>query len=126
MSSEPLKHSSNSTDTTSAFHFANRASISIRTPRHALHSFAIFTVAAIVSPSPKDVATTENISDSWFIGAFGMWWRGGVLEAWYQDVISRTGDEESWTSGVLGMKTLDRSRDFNGKLQYIPCLFHLI
>jgi hypothetical protein len=49
-----------------------------------------------------------------------------VLEAWYQDVISRTGDEESWTSGVLGMKTLDRSRDFNGKLQYIPCLFHLI
>lgn len=105
-------------DNGSPFHFANRASISIRTPRHALHSFAIFTVAAIVTPAKTGKDSVErgntSISDSWFIGAFGMWWRGGVLEAWYQDIVSRTGDEESWAAGVLGMKTLDRCDEFNG------------
>lgn len=56
------------------------------------------------------------ISDSWYIGAFGRWWRGGVLEAWYQDVIARSADEESWSSGILGMKSVDRSTDYNGIL----------
>jgi hypothetical protein len=92
------------------FHFANRASISLRTPKHVFHSFGIFTVAAMIplARSPQhDGHHGLKISDSWYIGAFGKWWRGGILEAWYQDVISRSKDEESWSSGILSMKSLD-------------------
>lgn len=102
------------------FHFVNHASISLRTPKHVFHSFAIFTIAAMVPLSQlaadPDTHRDWMISDSWYIGAFGKWWRGGVLEAWYQDVISRSKDEESWTSGILNMKRLDMSQaqDCNG------------
>ncbi|KAE9411168.1 hypothetical protein BT96DRAFT_1011024 [Gymnopus androsaceus JB14] len=87
-------------DNRSPFHFANRASVSLRTPKHVFHSFGIFTIAAIIPLAKTDRALQDQpdastISDSWFIGAFGKWWRGGVLEAWYQDVIARSGDEES-------------------------------
>jgi len=54
------------------------------------------------------------ILDSWFIGAFGRWWRGGVLEAWYRDVVRRSKDEEGWSSGILGFKALDKLGDYNG------------
>ncbi|KIK67047.1 hypothetical protein GYMLUDRAFT_37082 [Collybiopsis luxurians FD-317 M1] len=105
-------------DNRSPFHFANRASVSLRTPKHVFHSFGIFTIAAIIPLGKTDRALQDQrdstfISDSWFIGAFGKWWRGGVLEAWYQDVIARSADEESWSSGILGMKTLDRLNDMN-------------
>ncbi len=53
------------------------------------------------------------ISDSWYLGAFGKWWRGGVLDEWYHDVIARN-DEESWSSGILGMKTSERHHEYNG------------
>ncbi|KDR75433.1 hypothetical protein GALMADRAFT_227081 [Galerina marginata CBS 339.88] len=102
---------------TSPFHFANRASIALRTPKHVFHSFAIFTIAAMVplsKASDGDVRDGWMISDSWYIGAFGKWWRGGVLEAWYQDVIARSKDEESWSSGILSMKRLDMLQDYNG------------
>ncbi|KAG6830804.1 hypothetical protein H0H92_014653 [Tricholoma furcatifolium] len=104
-------------DNSSTFHFANKASVSLRTPKHVFHSFGIFTIAAMVplakSTCPRD---RENmiISDSWYIGAFGRWWRGGVIEAWYHDVIARTKDEESWSSGILSMKNLDRLSEYNG------------
>lgn len=62
------------------------------------------------------------ISDSWYIGAFGRWWRGGVIEAWYQDVIARSKDEESWSSGILAMKNLDMLNDFNGELLHYSWL----
>ncbi|KAL0575591.1 hypothetical protein V5O48_006376 [Marasmius crinis-equi] len=103
----------------SPFHFANRASVSLRTPKHVFHSFGIFTIAAIIPSVKSDRSVNDHrdmsmISDSWFIGAFGRWWRGGVLEAWYQDVIARSGNvEESWSSGIMGMKTLDRLNDCN-------------
>ncbi|KAG6896472.1 hypothetical protein C0992_008060 [Termitomyces sp. T32_za158] len=57
---------------------------------------------------------TSILADSWYIGAFGRWWRGGVIEAWYHDVIARTKDEESWSSGILSMKSLDRHNEYNG------------
>ncbi|KAF9071146.1 hypothetical protein BDP27DRAFT_1419424 [Rhodocollybia butyracea] len=105
-------------DNRSPFHFANRASVSLRTPKHVFHSFGIFTIAAIIPVAKTDRTLQDQrdgtIADSWFIGAFGKWWRGGVLEAWYQDVIARSGDEESWSSGILGMKTLDRLNESNG------------
>ncbi|KAF9484439.1 hypothetical protein BDN70DRAFT_825485 [Pholiota conissans] len=105
------------TDNTPPFHFANRASIALRTPKHVFHSFAIFTIAAMVPMSKASEGDNREgwmIADSWYIGAFGKWWRGGVLEAWYQDVISRSKDEESWSSGILSMKRLDMLQDYNG------------
>jgi len=56
------------------------------------------------------------ISDSWYIGAFGKWWRGGILEAWYQDIITRNKDEESWTAGILNIKRLDALHKYNSEL----------
>ncbi|KAJ7783062.1 hypothetical protein B0H16DRAFT_1357584 [Mycena metata] len=103
----------------SPFHFANRASVSLRTPKHVFHSFGIFTVAAII-PARADRARPRRdrdatiVTDSWFIGAFGKWYRGGVLDAWYQDVVARSSDEESWTSGILGMKALDKLNEYDG------------
>lgn len=93
--------------------------MSLRTPKHVFHSFGIFTIAAIIPLAKTDRAQQDQgdstISDSWFIGAFGKWWRGGVFETWYQDVITRSGDEQSWSSGILGMKTLDRLNELNGE-----------
>ncbi|KAF8894133.1 hypothetical protein BD779DRAFT_978147 [Infundibulicybe gibba] len=101
----------------SPFHFANRASVSLRTPKHVFHSFGILTIAAIV-PTAKSRNNDDRdgymISDSWFIGAFGRWWRGGIIEDWYQDVVASSKDEESWSSGILGMKSLDMLNDYNG------------
>ena len=36
------------------------------------------------------------------------------MEAWFQDVIARSKDEESWSSGILNMKRLDMLQDYNG------------
>ncbi|KAG5645185.1 hypothetical protein DXG03_006703 [Asterophora parasitica] len=106
-----------SCDNSSPFHFANRASISLRTPKHVFHSFGLFTIAAMV-PLARTARSDERqhliISDSWYVGAFGRWWRGGIIEAWYQDVIARTKDEEGWSSGILSMKNLDRLTEYNG------------
>jgi len=103
-------------DNRSPFHFANRASVSLRTPKHVFRTFGIFTIAAIpLAKADRHRNETEvsMISDSWYIGAFGKWWRGGVLEAWYEDVIVQSDDEESWSSGVLSMKTLDKGNEYN-------------
>lgn len=104
-------------DNRSPFHFANRASISLKTPKHVFHSFGIFTIAALVPLAKSDRLTQHDssaISDSWFIGAFGKWWRGGVLEAWYQDVLARPSEEGGWSSGILGMKNMDKYHETNG------------
>jgi len=124
----PNSYHTRAFDSSSPFHFANRASVSLRTPKHVFHSFGIFTIAAMVPLAKSDGADSHRssndrdgsmISDSWFIGAFGQWWRGGVIESWYQDVVSRSNDEESWSSGILGMKTLDKVNEYNG-VSYWP------
>ena len=91
----------------SPFYFANRASICLRTPKHVFHSFAIFTIAAMIPHSKSCDGENQDawmISDAWYIGAFGKWWRGGAFEAWYQDVIAGSKDKDDWTSGILSMK----------------------
>lgn len=95
--------------------------MSLRTPKHVFHSFGVFTVAAIIPSKADRVACRARrdrdstiVTDSWFIGAFGKWYRGGVLDAWYQDVVARSNDEESWTSGILGMKALDKFHEYDG------------
>ncbi|KAK0212939.1 hypothetical protein DFS33DRAFT_1377389 [Desarmillaria ectypa] len=108
-------------DNRSPFHFANCASVSLRTPKHVFHTFGIFTIAVIVPISKSDRDPVDRrsdsmvsvISDSWYLGAFGKWWRGGMLDEWYHDVIARN-DEESWSSGILGMKTSERHHEYNG------------
>ncbi|KAG5650084.1 hypothetical protein H0H81_000836 [Sphagnurus paluster] len=81
------------------------------------NSFGLFTIAAMV-PLARTIRPDQRehliISDSWYVGAFGRWWRGGIIEAWYHDVIARTKDEESWSSGILSMKNLDKLTEFNG------------
>ncbi|KAF4598313.1 hypothetical protein EYR38_006710 [Pleurotus pulmonarius] len=111
-----------------SFHFAKRASVSLRTPKHVFHNFGICTIAAMmpIGKTPGRICNTTSyhlrdrdasslIADSWYIGAFGRWWRGGVIEAWYRDLIARSSDEESWSSGILGIKSLDKfHNDCNG------------
>jgi hypothetical protein len=122
----------------SAFHFSNRAAIALRTPRHAFHSFGFFTIAAVIPnlkanppsrdaspvvPSSHNTAGTPDhdffpLKEAWFVGAFGRWWRGGVVDpAWSPNPGPHLkGDEEGWSSGILSIKALDRLEDFNGKL----------
>jgi len=99
-------------------HFGARASVSIRTPKHVFHSFAVFTVATMLpaakSSQRNNSSMSSIITDSWYIGAFGKWWRGGIIEAWYQDVVARSNDEESWTSGILSLTTIDVRHDSSG------------
>ncbi|KAG7446377.1 uncharacterized protein BT62DRAFT_968124 [Guyanagaster necrorhizus] len=114
-------------DNRSPFHFANRASVSLRTPKHVFHTCGVFTIAVILPTSKSDRDPVDRrsdsivsvISDSWYLGAFGKWWRGGVLDEWYHNVIAG-GDEESWSSGVLGMKTSERHHEYNGALPGLP------
>jgi hypothetical protein len=121
----------------SAFHFSNRAAIALRTPRHAFHSFGFFTIAAVipnqkahppsresssaVSSSHNTAGTSDQdifpLKETWFVGAFGRWWKGGVVDpAWSAHPSPHSkGDEEGWSSGILSIKALDRLEDFNGK-----------
>jgi hypothetical protein len=52
--------------------------------------------------------------DAWFLGAFGNWWRGGALYAWWVDAVTRSNDEETSESGVLKFKNLDVVDEYNG------------
>ena len=116
-SAAPVSPSDFSPEKWPSFHFANRASISLRTPKHVFHSFGVFTVAAMLPTTKASERGSRDvcmISDSWFVGAFGKWWRGGLFEEWYQDVIAGPKDEESWTSGILNMKRLDMMQDYKG------------
>jgi len=114
------------------FHFANHASVSLRTPKHVFHSFGICTIAttrgSVGANGRGSSATSAHgngnladvnydgsvVSDSWFIGAFGHWWRGGLVQSWYQDAMVRSKDAEGWSSGILGFKALDKLNEFNG------------
>ncbi|KAF8530424.1 hypothetical protein BU17DRAFT_79200 [Hysterangium stoloniferum] len=75
------------------FHFANKASVSLRTPNYDFRSFAVLTfaivspvemaVAPTPSPAPAHAHPPKPISWSnpsthgaWFVGAFGRWWLG--------------------------------------------------
>lgn len=100
------------------FHFANRAAVSLRTPKHVFYSFGIMTIAAVLPSgasnrsSNKGLLTHQQsggflVSESWFIGAFGKWWRGGPIQSWWIDSMANSKDTERCNSGVLDMKALD-------------------
>jgi hypothetical protein len=121
----------------SAFHFSNRASIALRTPRHAFHSFGFFTIAAVIPnlktnptihetplviPSARNATRASDhdffpFKEAWFLGAFGRWWKGGFVDPTWppRPNPDLKGDEEGWSSGILNIKALDRLETFNGK-----------
>lgn len=123
------------------FHFANRASVSLRTPKHIFHSVGICTIATTrgaagahgrssSTNSPHGNANLSRVdhdgsvvSDSWFIGAFGHWWRGGLVDSWYHDAMIGSKDAEGWSSGILGFKALDKLNEFNSRpfAKSVPC-----
>lgn len=135
-SDSTLSRRNSTTDrATLPFHFANRASVSLRTPKHVFHSFGICTLAttrgAAVPASGRRASTNPPhrsdidafvSSDSWFIGAFGRWWRGGLVESWYYDAMIRSKDAQAWSSGILGFKALDKFHDYNGNFTSIAQL----
>lgn len=112
------------------FLFVSRASVSLRTPKHVFYSFGIFTVAAVY-PTGRSLAQTRApghatiqqhhdevlgtlVSDAWFFGAFGKWWRGGIIYDWWHDLLARTKDAEKCSSGILDVKALDVLECFDG------------
>ena len=121
----------------SAFHFSNRAAVALRTPRHAFHSFGLFTIAAVIPshktfPSSRDTPSVGSsarntpgspdsdffpLKETWFVGAFGRWWRGGMVDPVWPPRHSPHSkcSEGGWSSGILNIKALDRLEDFNGK-----------
>ncbi|KAH9948692.1 hypothetical protein B0H21DRAFT_777751 [Amylocystis lapponica] len=110
-------------ETESPFHFVNRASVSLRTPKHIFHSFGILTVAAVLPSGShargncqgtQDESVGSSISDSWFVGAFGRWWRGGTVHAWCRDTLANTKDAERCSSGILDLKALDSLGGYDG------------
>ncbi|KAH8107970.1 hypothetical protein BXZ70DRAFT_1060625 [Cristinia sonorae] len=118
------KHGRSYDEPPSSFHFANRASVALRTPKHLFQSFGIFTIAAIV-PSGARSQTHHGrhvridgagamVSDSWYIGAFGKWWRGGALQSWWVETVANTKDAERCNSGILDVKSLDSLEGYDG------------
>jgi hypothetical protein len=103
-------------------HFASRAAVSLRTPRHVLHSCGVLTLGAVLpeddtrkTPDPSADLLLDGppaVGDAWYVGAFGRWWRGGVLDAWWLDAVAKTSstasEGESVAAGILRMSTLDK------------------
>ncbi|KAI6002742.1 hypothetical protein EDD15DRAFT_2157257 [Pisolithus albus] len=116
------------------FHFSNRASVSLRTPKHVFHSFGVCTVAttrgATTTGTGRGGSTLNGAehgsavsSDSWFIGAFGRWWRGGSADSWCYDAMVCSKDGEVWKSGILGFNASDK---FSDSHQTISALLGLL
>ncbi|KAI6040323.1 hypothetical protein EDC04DRAFT_2567222 [Pisolithus marmoratus] len=109
------------------FHFSNRASVSLRTSKHVFHSFGVCTIATTrgaTTASTRRRGSTLNgaehgvvvSSDTWFIGAFGHWWRGGSADSWCYDAMVCSKDGEVWRSGILGFNAPDKFSDYNDLL----------
>lgn len=101
----------------SQVHFATRASVSLRTPSHIYHNLVLCTVVLVVSPTESDNKTSDldtPVSNLWFIGVFGGWWRGGSLYSWWVDAAVGSKDEEGVSAGVLNVRTLDNLNEYDG------------
>ncbi|KLO20314.1 hypothetical protein SCHPADRAFT_923511 [Schizopora paradoxa] len=103
---------------TSPFQFADRASVSLRTPKHFFRSFGVLSIAAVL-PSGNgargrlDGTNPSIINNSWFIGAFGMWWWAANLDSFWRGVgiVGPKEEDGASISGILDMKALDRVHD---------------
>ncbi|THH08304.1 hypothetical protein EW145_g2800 [Phellinidium pouzarii] len=129
------KHRASDTYASPPLAFANRASVSLRTPKHIFRSLGILSIAAVVPQTPLNRssingtqrtdgnATREDkdeepsayaslISDSWFIGAFGMWfWAANLDGFWRVAGLVVNAEADGTVSGILEIKALDRSNE---------------
>lgn len=109
------------------FRFANRVSISLRTPPYVFRDFAFF---SLVTVSPNQAAASLSKGQSggigrqaswldaeqaesllagvWFIGIFGRWWMAGSVRS---QVDPLAAGEDERRAGVIGLKALDGSED---------------
>lgn len=122
-------------DASSSIAFANRASVSLRTPKHLFRSFGIMSVAAVLPVTSSKRAAlkrgsdakaarddgegggnedTSLVAESWFFGVFGMWfWMINLnFESFWREAGIITKDDLDGTvSGVLEIKSLDRLKE---------------
>ena len=63
--------------------------------KHVFHNFTIAATIPYSKPCDGEHQDAVMVSDAWYIGAFGKWWRGCALGAWYQDVIARSKNKGS-------------------------------
>ena len=117
-------------DPSSPFHFVSRASVSLRTPKHVFYSFGVLTIAAVYPTGRSNARGNAHtiqpeslgslVSDAWYVGAFGRWWRGGIIQSWWHELLANTKDAERCGSGILDVKALDVLEGLDGEL----CLLH--
>jgi len=108
-------------DTPIVFHFANKASVSLRTPGYHFRSFAVLTFAiispveiALVTPSPKPVSwTNPSNHGAWFIGAFGKWWLGLEMNMHPRQVRLAAHDDEEIRERELAQARADGGDSHN-------------
>lgn len=127
LNAPPAKHGSLDT---SPFQFADRASVSLRTPKHFFRTFGILSIAAVLpsgggSHARLDGTNPSLINNSWFIGAFGMWWWAAHLDGFWRDVgiVGPKEEDGSSISGILDMKALDRVLDRHGHCSSLQLVF---
>ncbi|GJE97733.1 hypothetical protein PsYK624_139540 [Phanerochaete sordida] len=119
-SRQALQKGTSSYDSTPPFRFTSRATVSLRTPKHVFYSFGIMTIAAVLptgrsgSKGRSSDCTGFMVSESWFIGAFGKWWRGGPIQSWWIDTVANNKDTERCSSGILDMKAFDGLECYEG------------
>ncbi|RPD57608.1 hypothetical protein L226DRAFT_532116 [Lentinus tigrinus ALCF2SS1-7] len=111
-------------DPNSPFHFVSRASVSLRTPKHVFYSFGILTIAAVYPTGRSNARGNSHtiqsehlgslVSDAWYVGAFGRWWRGGIIQSWWHELLANTKDTERCGSGILDVKALDVLEGLDG------------
>lgn len=118
---------------TSPFQFADRASVSLRTPKHFFRSFGVLSIAAVLPSGGGghvrlDGTNPSMINNSWFIGAFGMWWWAANLDGFWRDVgiVGPKEEDGASISGILDMKALDRVHDRHGQSIAIARLYFQI
>ena len=108
------------------FRFANRVSISLRTPPYIFRDFAFF---SLVTVSPNQAAASSKgrpvglgkqtswldddqaeslLAGVWFIGIFGRWWMAGSVRSHVDPLAA---GEDELRAGVIGLKALDGSED---------------
>lgn len=78
--------------------FANRISLSLRTPPYVRHDYALFSIVMVPHPATAS-PTPRRARTSWFIGVFGKWWHGA--REWEDGDVNLQHDDKEL--GVLGM-----------------------
>ncbi|UZJ54278.1 hypothetical protein CBS101457_003598 [Exobasidium rhododendri] len=101
--------------------FANRISLSLRTPRYERLDYGLFSTVTVPTTSLNRASHSDQLHSSAthtrYVGAFGKWWLGGTIQssrAGKQRVSRSSNDSAANSGGVLAMKAEDTSRGSDG------------